>query len=608
VESLPGQQCKIPNNPTLSLGAGRKGCFILRFSRNGKSLACGCHDKDSYPIYIYEIPSGQLKGELTGHYRIIYDLCWSKSDHGLLSASADGTVRVWDIEKMARSSCKLLPHPSFVYTARYHSHVSKIVVTGGFDRLIRIWNLESDSNSGILLHELDGHLAFVNALCFNDDGDVLYSGDSLGNIHVWNVRVADTDAASAKGTQVTWSLQKEITHKDIVGNAINVLQTHPSGRRLLVHTRNNMIQMLDLRTDTVMCKYVGALNFREHIRSTLTPCGSFLFSGSEDGQAYVWNAESGDLVYIYSKLGFCNAVCDVTFHPLDNIVAFCSYGESHLIKLYSYDQKAVRKDLTFDVGEALGDTSLKGASPGLQTAENTVAPLGFMDTAMDLSLMQSARMHQVMAKLRSVSALHSTRRDEPSSGLDLTNASGATMTMMRSDWLPGSVGEQSSLLLSYRQPKINLTRTTGKSQLTVQDPLRRRDKPLEQVTVVYDYQAQRSDELSLKRGDRVNVLFKDNENWWMGELADGQQGFFPSNYVVEHESKLTRDSDVDTDTERQTKVHAVRTKSGELKFLSAAEDSDTDVPSNVQKRRMKSSGPVRRQESIDRKEIPSKRS
>jgi len=48
---------------------------------------------------------------------------------------------------------------------------------------------------------------------------------------------------------------------------------------------------------------------------------------------------------------------------------------------------------------------------------------------------------------------------------------------------------------------------------------------------LYDYQAQRSDELSLKRGDHVAVLFKDNDNWWMGELADGRQGFFPTNYV-----------------------------------------------------------------------------
>jgi len=33
---LPGQQCRIPNCPSLSLNAGRKGCFVLRFSHNGK--------------------------------------------------------------------------------------------------------------------------------------------------------------------------------------------------------------------------------------------------------------------------------------------------------------------------------------------------------------------------------------------------------------------------------------------------------------------------------------------------------------------------------------------------------------------------------------------
>jgi len=45
--------------------------------------------------------------------------------------------------------------------------------------------------------------------------------------------------------------------------------------------------------ESITSKYVGALNFREHVRSTLTPCGAFLFAGSEDGQAYVWNTVSG---------------------------------------------------------------------------------------------------------------------------------------------------------------------------------------------------------------------------------------------------------------------------------------------------------------------------
>ena len=53
-----------------------------------------------------------------------------------------------------------------------------------------------------------------------------------------------------------------------------------------------------------------------------------------------------------------------------------------------------------------------------------------------------------------------------------------------------------------------------------------------QVVALYDYQAQRSDELSFMRGDLITVLYKDNDNWWMGELPDGNQGFFPANYVA----------------------------------------------------------------------------
>jgi len=48
---------------------------------------------------------------------------------------------------------------------------------------------------------------------------------------------------------------------------------------------------------------------------------------------------AGDLVYTYMSLGYRNPVTDVAFHPFENMVAFCSYGESHPIKIYTYDPK-----------------------------------------------------------------------------------------------------------------------------------------------------------------------------------------------------------------------------------------------------------------------------
>lgn len=43
--------------------------------------------------FSFQIPSGNCRGELLGHFSIIYDLCWSADDSELISSSSDGTVR-----------------------------------------------------------------------------------------------------------------------------------------------------------------------------------------------------------------------------------------------------------------------------------------------------------------------------------------------------------------------------------------------------------------------------------------------------------------------------------------------------------------------------------
>nr|XP_014342050.1 PREDICTED: intersectin-1 isoform X2 [Latimeria chalumnae] len=58
-----------------------------------------------------------------------------------------------------------------------------------------------------------------------------------------------------------------------------------------------------------------------------------------------------------------------------------------------------------------------------------------------------------------------------------------------------------------------------------------------QVIGMYDYMAQNDDELAFAKGQIINVLNKDDPDWWKGEL-NGLTGLFPSNYV-----KLTTDMD-----------------------------------------------------------------
>ncbi|XP_035138956.1 intersectin-1 isoform X3 [Callithrix jacchus] len=58
-----------------------------------------------------------------------------------------------------------------------------------------------------------------------------------------------------------------------------------------------------------------------------------------------------------------------------------------------------------------------------------------------------------------------------------------------------------------------------------------------QVIGMYDYIAQNDDELAFNKGQIINVLNKEDPDWWKGEV-NGQVGLFPSNYV-----KLTTDMD-----------------------------------------------------------------
>ncbi|XP_069589182.1 nostrin [Ranitomeya imitator] len=50
--------------------------------------------------------------------------------------------------------------------------------------------------------------------------------------------------------------------------------------------------------------------------------------------------------------------------------------------------------------------------------------------------------------------------------------------------------------------------------------------------VLYPYEPQRADELSLEKGDCVIILRKVDDGWWYGTL-NGKKGYFPSTYVEE---------------------------------------------------------------------------
>ncbi|KAK3506610.1 hypothetical protein QTP70_011057 [Hemibagrus guttatus] len=62
-------------------------------------------------------------------------------------------------------------------------------------------------------------------------------------------------------------------------------------------------------------------------------------------------------------------------------------------------------------------------------------------------------------------------------------------------------------------------------------------QPMCQVIAMYDYKAANGDEMTFQKGQLINVLNKDDSDWWKGEI-NGVTGLFPTNYV-----KMTTECD-----------------------------------------------------------------
>lgn len=159
------------------------GAFCCAFSNNGFFLAIACvaPQHSSNLIKIYDVLTGDRLTTMEGHIDLIYQLTWSSNDLELLSCSSDGTARIWIVDS-SHTDCKILHHPAFVYAVIYQCHQDESkVVTGCYDGFIRIW----DKNTEKCVYKLSGHATHVNAICFNIQGNRMYSGDASGLIKIW---------------------------------------------------------------------------------------------------------------------------------------------------------------------------------------------------------------------------------------------------------------------------------------------------------------------------------------------------------------------------------------------------------------------------------------
>jgi WD40 repeat protein/DNA-binding SARP family transcriptional activator/energy-coupling factor transporter ATP-binding protein EcfA2 len=116
---------------------------------------------------------------LRGHRAGLTDVRFSRDGRHVLTASGDGTARIWNAVtgKVERT---LEGHLESVSTAQYSAD-GKRIVTAGVDGTVRVWPASGPGRPVILR----GHEGGVNAAVFSPDGTRVVSAGLDGTIRVW---------------------------------------------------------------------------------------------------------------------------------------------------------------------------------------------------------------------------------------------------------------------------------------------------------------------------------------------------------------------------------------------------------------------------------------
>ena len=218
---------------------------------------------------------------IEAHTDAISGLAMSADGRLAVSVSADRTVKLWDL--LADLSPRRRGHRAAV-TALAVPRSGRRVISGSKDASVRVWDL----GDGAELLSLAGHRRWVDAVALHEDlRQVISASAWAGAVHVWDLdqRRLVRELAGPRG----WLAPLAIT---------------ADGRHVLFITREQRIAIWDLRGDDPRERLVEA-GGRRAARSltalAVTGDSRRILGGAADGSVTIWDFAGGEILAAYPR-------------------------------------------------------------------------------------------------------------------------------------------------------------------------------------------------------------------------------------------------------------------------------------------------------------------
>jgi len=246
------------------------------WSPDGKRLVTASNDGTAR---LWDLAGNPL-AVLGGHEGAVTRALWSPDGKLIAATNADGTVQIWSVADnnptllytLTGHTKKINNFTWWGYKASSNEYGEQEIVTASDDGTAKIW----DANKGKLLFTLTGHTGVVNYAAFSPDGKHVATAGADNTARIWD--------ATTGNLLLTLS-----------GHKASVIRVVWKGDNTQVASASadNTVKVWDASTGQEVFTLVG--HIRQVTRVAWSPDGTHIATASADATAKIWNATDGTL-------------------------------------------------------------------------------------------------------------------------------------------------------------------------------------------------------------------------------------------------------------------------------------------------------------------------